>query len=199
VEGWPAERATVAGTLALAKMAGIDVGRPLRDLACQSDVHAAPWHAAQLAVALGRDTPDPLWRACVRSLDVDSRAPWVAMAATVREDWPVYERVAVALAAGVREHGPQRGGVASESVPELALTAVTVEALAPARDAAIQRAARLACTFVERSQVLGDALPESLDPSRVHGGFPLTPVHLFMRSDVTAHAVLALAIGLRGT
>jgi AMMECR1 domain-containing protein len=193
VDGWPAERAAVAGTLALAKMAGIDVGRPLRGLAGDSDVHAAPWHAAQLAAALGRDAPAPLWGACVQSLDADPRAPWVAIAAAAREDWAVYERVAVALAASVREHGPHRGGVGSDSIPELALTAVTVEALAPARDAAIQRAARLARAFIERNQVAGDILPESVDPGRVHGGLPLTPVHLFMRSDVTAHAVLALA------
>jgi hypothetical protein len=41
--------------------------------------------------------------------------------------------------------------------------------------------------------VLDDTLPESSDPSGAYGGFPLTPVHVFMRSDVTAHAVLAMA------
>lgn len=193
VEAWPTEPAVVAGTLALAKLAGVDVTGPLRELARRDDVHRMPWHAAQVATALAREAPDSLWRACVKSLGAEPRAPWVAIAAAERGDWDVYERVAAALAASVCSQGPHRGAVGSGPIPELALTAITAEALAPARAAAIERAGRAARAFVERSQVRGDVLPESCDPSGADGGFPLTPVHVFMRSDVTAHAVLAIA------
>src|ERR1041385_1449296 len=193
VAAWPDDAATVAGTLALAKLAGADVGSSLQELAGNDGVCDMPWHAAQVACALGREAPESLWRACVRSLDSDPRAPWIAMAAARREDWDVFERVAVVLASNVRESGPHRGGVGAGPVPEVALTALTVEALAPARTDPVRRARHLAKEFVERSQVLGDVLPEAVDPDRVHGGFPMTPVHGFMRVDVTAHAVMAMS------
>src|SRR5262249_19239027 len=156
VEGWSTEAPVVAGTLALAALAGLNVASPLRELARSDAVTGVPWHAAQVACALGRDAPERLWKACVRSLDSDPRAPWIAMAASRREDWPVFERIAVALASSVREHGPHAGGVGSGSVPELALTAVTAEALEPSRTEAFRRARLLARAFVEQHQVMGD-------------------------------------------
>ncbi len=193
IDGWPTEAPLVAGTLALARLAGLAVDTPLRQLAQRRDVAAVPWHAGQVACALGRQAPDSLWRACVRSLDQDPRAPWIAMAASRREDWSVLERVATALAASVREHGPHRGGVGTGPVPELALTAITVEALAPARAEPVRRARRMAREFLHQSQLLTDAPPETRDEGRVRGAFPLTPVHGFLRCDVTAHAVLGMA------
>jgi hypothetical protein len=191
VEGWPSEAPLVAGTLALGQLAGLDLTAPLRDLARSDAVAAMPWHAGQVACALGPDTPARLWKACMRSLDRDPRAPWTALAASRRGDAAVLERVGAALAANVREHGPHQGGVGGP-VPELALTALTVEALARAQAEPSRRACRLARAFLEQHQLLGDVLPESLDAERVLGGFPLTPVHAFQRCDVTAHAVLAL-------
>jgi hypothetical protein len=191
VAGWPAEGPVVAGTLALAALAGLDVGAPLEQLARSDLLAASPWHAAQVACALGRRTPKRLWRGCVRGLDRDPRAPWVGLAAARRGDAAVLERVAAALTAGVRERGPHRGGVGS-AVPELALTAITAEVLATARDVPARRAHDLARAFVERHQVLGDVWPEATRANRCIGGFPLTPVHTFQRCDVTAHAVLAV-------
>jgi hypothetical protein len=191
VEGWPAEEPLVAGTLALARLAGLDVTAPLERLARRAAVTARPWHAGQVACALGRATPERLWKACVRSLEHDPRAPWIALAAARRGDSVVLERIGAALAANVREHGPHRGGVGAP-VPELALTAVSVEAMSHARAEATRRACRLAREFVERQQLLRDVHPEAPDPERLLGGFPLTPVHAFQRCDVTAHAVLAM-------
>jgi hypothetical protein len=161
-------------------------------LARSAALCAAPWHAAQVALALGAATPEDLWSACVRSLDVEPRAPWVALAAAQRSDWPVFERAARALAAHLRSDGPHQGGIGTGSVPEIALTAVTAEALAPARDEPLRRARRHALSFLARHQFLSDALPEAADAKRVRGAFPLSPIHSFLRSDVTAHAVLAL-------
>jgi hypothetical protein len=190
VDGWPEDAAGVAGTLALAKLAGARVAAPLRELARRDEVAAHPWHAAQVACALGEETPAALWNACVRSLERDPRAPWIALAAARRDD-SVLEHVCTALAACVREHGPHRGGVGF-GAPELALTAVTVEALSLSRVPAARRACELAREFLEKNQLLSDSLPEARDPDRVHGAFPLTPVHPFLRSDVTAHALIAL-------
>jgi len=190
----PDEAPLVAGTLALAKLAGLEVDAQLIELAKSPAVRAHAWHAWQVALALGRSTPPTLWRACVRSLEREPRAPWIALAAAEREDWSTYERAATALAAHVIEHGPHQGGVPSSAdLPELALTAIVVEALAHAKTQPLQRALRLAHTFLERQQLLDDPLPEAIAPERVHGAFPLTPVHSFLRSDVTAHAVLAFA------
>jgi hypothetical protein len=189
---WPKDAPGVAGTLALATLAGVDVREQLGELARRADVVGAPWNAAQVAYALGDQTPERLWRTCLRSLEREPRAPWLAMAAVRRNDTAVFERIADALAASVREHGPHRGGVGA-GMPELALTAVTVEALATAGSEPHRRARELARAFVSTRQLLGDLLPEATAPERLHGAFPLTPVHAFLRADVTAHAVLALA------
>ncbi|HEX5101663.1 MAG TPA: AMMECR1 domain-containing protein [Polyangiaceae bacterium] len=187
---WPDDRAEVAGTLALAKLGGIDVGAPLRELSRHDDVLHAPWHAAQVALALGAETPEKLWRRSVQSLERESRAPWLAMAAVERGDSAVFERIADALAASVRDHGPHRGGVGT-GVPELALTAVTLEALQRSDRGPIRRACELLRAFLDEHRILGDLLPEASAPERMQGAFPLTPVHGFLRADVTAHAVLA--------
>ncbi|HEY3233418.1 MAG TPA: AMMECR1 domain-containing protein [Polyangiaceae bacterium] len=187
---WPTDGAEVLGTLALAKVAGLPVGPALVELARRADLERAPWHAAQVAWALGRDTPEALWRACVRSLDRDPLAPWVAMAAAARGDTQLFERVALDIAAQVRDYGPHRGAVGV--IPELALTALTIEALAPCLYAPVRRARDLACAFLAAQQIHDDWLPEVNHPVRALGAFPLTPIHSFLRTDVTAHAVLAL-------
>jgi len=191
VEGWPSEAPELAGTLALAALAGLDVRVPLSRLAESDAVAAAPWHAAQVALALDRSAPPRLWKACLRALDRDPRAPWIALAAERRGDAAALRRASESLAATVREHGPHRGGVGGP-VPEIALTAITVEALSRAPTDTARRACSLARAFLEQQQIARDELPESLEPSRLLGGFPLTPVHVFQRCDVTAHAVLAL-------
>ena len=68
---------------------------------------------------------------------------------------------------------------------------VTLEALRTADRGPVRRARELLGAFLDAHQILGDVLPEASAPERTHGAFPLTPVHGFLRADVTAHAVLA--------
>jgi hypothetical protein len=62
VEGWPNDFAMVAGTLALAAMAGVDVGRNLAAVARADALRASAWHAAQVVAVLGTRAPEALWQ-----------------------------------------------------------------------------------------------------------------------------------------
>jgi hypothetical protein len=79
-------------------------------------------------------------------------------------------------------------------VPEIALTAITVEALAPllATSAQTRAAVARARRFLERWQLRPGRVPAALDPTFAEGAFPLSPVVPFGRGDATAHALLAL-------
>jgi len=77
----------------------------------------------------------------------------------------------------------------------LALTALSIEVLSasPRRDAATEAAIERARAFLlvhafDRIERIGAAL----DPRLALGAFPLAPHTDFLRSDVTAHALLAL-------
>jgi hypothetical protein len=49
-----------------------------------------------------------------------------------------------------------------------------------------------AVAFVSRWQFAPGRIPASVDPDWALGAFPLSPIHHALRTDVTAHALLAL-------
>ena len=195
VASWPAHPAQIAGSLALAMRAGVFEGAVVREFAtAQHDaIASSAWHAAQVVGVLGNEAPRALWDACVADLARRPWAPWTAMAAQRMNDAATLERSARALIESLRREGPHRGGATVTAVPEIALTAVAVEALAPLRS----REARAACTrgraFLERWQLDAARLTPALNPDAVLGAFPASPVRDVLRCDLTGHAVLALA------
>lgn len=196
-EGWPADAAQVAGTLALMVLAGIPLRRELLTFVAANNPTRSPWHCAQVVAALGRDAPEALWRACVADLDAHPWAPWTLLAAKARGELAVRDRAARALADGLRPAPPHRGAGDITAIPEVALTALAVEALAghpaPSSRAAVARAR----SFIARTQLVGDRVYGALDPALARGAFPASPVVDWLRCDVTAHAVLALSAGSR--
>jgi len=193
VVGWPAEPARIGGTLALASLAGIDVQRPLEVFARRPELRRDAWHGAQVVAALGADAPIELWRACVADLDARPWAPWSALAARARGDAAVAARCERALVDSLRRAPPHAGGASVTTVPELALTAIAVEALSKARRSTEVRAAmRRAREFIESWQLVGERIPIPLDPRLCSGAFPASPIVDWLRTDVTAHALLAL-------
>jgi AMMECR1 domain-containing protein len=191
VPGWPEGPDVVAGTLALVALAGIDVRRELRQhAAAREEVAKQPWYAAQVVAALGREAPPELWKACVRDLDARPWAPWTAIAARALGDSRVLARTTATLVASIRAAPPHAGGCAVRPVPEIALTAVVVEALAAAPRA--RRAVERARRFLRAWQYMPPAIRAPLRPDIVHGGFPASPVADLLRIDVTGHALLAL-------
>ena len=192
VEQFPSQPALVAGTLALAVMSGIELHDALLAYAVRPEVLAVPWHAAQVVAALGTRAPEALWLACKRHLEVEPWAPWTALAAKARADSQTFARVTAALIDSVPERGPHVGGVGPNSVPELARTAVTVEALLAADSAAARAARARARGFLLEQQINGGSCIAASDPELVHGAFPQTPVHDYLQIDVTGHALLAL-------
>ena len=192
VEGWPRDLGEAAGTLALAAMARIDVSRDLLAIARSEALRRSPWHAAQVVAALGRHAPEPLWRCCVDDLATRPWAPWTVIAAKARGDAAVQERARQALAGSIRLRPPGVGGCAATVVPETALTALVVEALAPGINAAERTAIRLARDFLGSLQFSGERTPGSLDADLACGAYPGSRIVDFLRCDVTAHALLAL-------
>lgn len=192
VDQFPTEPTLVAGTLALAVMSGIDLSDALMVYATRPELLAAPWHGAQVVAALGPRAPDALWHACKRHLEVEPWAPWTALAAKARADGETFARATDALIDAVPGHGPHVGGVGPNSVPELARTAATVEALLSVDSSAARTARARARVFLLEHQVNGANCIVAVDPELVHGAFPQTPVHDYLQIDVTAHALLAL-------
>ena len=185
VEGWPDDPALVAATLALVSLAGIDVKDALAAAASAPEVSRTPWYAAQVCTALGRAAPEVLWAACIRGLDGDSWAPWTAMAARARGDAAVYERCETELVQVVGEDG----AVVGPQGPEIARTAATVEALEPFVTPSARHAAERACGFLARKQLA--EVGEPLHVGSIDGAFPLVPDGDLLRTDATAHALLA--------
>ncbi|HET7544812.1 MAG TPA: AMMECR1 domain-containing protein [Polyangiaceae bacterium] len=192
VEQFPTEPALIAGTLALAVMSGIELHDALVEYAARPELLSVPWHAAQVVAALGSHAPDPLWNACKRHLEVEPWAPWTALAAKARGDSETFARATEALIAAVPESGPFAGGVGPNSVPELARTAATVEALLSVDSTAARAARARARVFLLEHQINGNNYLLTADPELVHGAFPQTPVHDYLQIDVTGHALLAL-------
>jgi AMMECR1 domain-containing protein len=197
-EGWPDEPAGAAGALALAVLAGV----PVKEELCASveggrrgDVARVPWHAAQVVAALGREAPLELWTACVEDLERRPWAPWTVLAAAARGERAVGARAARAVADALRSHAPHRGGASVTPVPEVALTAVSVEALAHHRAPWARTAVARGRDFLRTMQLTTPRLYGALDPSLARGGFPASPVVDLLRCDVTGHALLALLTG----
>lgn len=191
VLGWPAPKDMVLGTLALAARAGVRV--PLAEFAASLDPEAtSPWHAAQAASVLGPLTPPRLWERCVRSLEARPFAPYAVMAARTVGDARVLERAVRAVVDSIRTCTPFRGGAGVTPIPETALTAAAVEALAPIGGRDVKRAVALGRAFLSERQILD--VPASMHP-RALGAFRASPVAPVLRCDVTAHAALALFAG----
>jgi len=186
VPGWPDDPALVAATLALVQLAFVDVTEALVAAAHDPDLARTPWYAAEVSTALGVATPEPVWAACVRGLDGDGWAPWTAMAARVRGDAAVFDRCEAEL---VRVVGAD-GAVVGPHGPEIARTAATVEALEPFESAGARAAAERACGFLARCQLA--ELEDPLHAGSIDGAFPLVPDGDLLRTDATAHALLAL-------
>ena len=87
------------------------------------------------------------------------------------------------------------GGVGPSTVPEVARTAATVEALRVVDSAEARAACSLSRAFLLKHQIQGERCALSSDPLLVHGAFPQTPVHDYLQIDVTGHALLALSEG----
>jgi AMMECR1 domain-containing protein len=195
---WPRDPAAVAGTVALATLAGVDASDDLVELARDPALGANAWHTAQVVAALGKRAPKPLYRACVARLGDEPWAPWTLLAARALRDEAVVLRVADVLAASIRREPPYVGGANVTRTPEVALTALAVEALAPLSTRAARDAAARGRTFLSSTQFLDDTIPAPLDPSMAHGAFPLSCTFDALRSDVTGHALLAL-LGAKST
>jgi AMMECR1 domain-containing protein len=192
VDGWPSEPPTVIGTLALACRAGLPLVSELRDLVdATPDLATNPWHAAQAIAVLGEDAPPSLWQACVRDTERRPFAPWTLIAARARHDAATEERLTRALTHHVRARPPHEGGAELSRVPEIALTAVAVEALLPSRDPKARAAAARGQEFLRRWQLLGDRIPPAYDVGLALGAFPGSPVSDVLRGDISAHALVA--------
>lgn len=93
-----------------------------------------------------------------------------------------------ALVDAIRLGAPFLGGAAVTSIPETALTAAAVEALATVRSAEARRAVRAGRAFVLQRQIAD--VPAALHP-RCLGAFCASPIAATFRCDVSAHAALA--------
>jgi hypothetical protein len=183
----------LAGTLALASLAGVDCDAKLEELARAPELASAPWYAAEVVTALGRRAPAELFDACLEHLTLEPFAPWTLAAAHARRDEAAVTRAAAGLVRSVRSERPHQGGV-GPNVPEIARTAATVEALAPvAVSAEAREAVELARAFLRRHQLSGADYAMTPEPAWVTGAFPISPIAHFLQIDVTAHALLALA------
>jgi AMMECR1 domain-containing protein len=197
VEGWPSDPERVAGTLALAILAGIPLQAELAAFLAARPALQTPWHAAQVVSALGPLAPRELWTLCIADLDRRPFAPWTLIAADVLGDGSVRARAARSIANAIRSESPHRGGAGPTSPPEVAITAVALEALARHRAAFARAAVERGHAFLAGAQLVGDRIYGALDPAAARGAFPVTPVNDALRCDVTAHAVLALVPWLR--
>lgn len=193
-EGLPRTPAERAGSVALAVLAELPFARELEALARESAsaIARVPWHAAQVATALGRRTPEAVAKAALAPIEEDAWAPWSALAADALSDARLARQARDRIAIAMSVAPPHVGGAAVGAVPEVALTALAVEALAgsAAHRCSVRRGIRFLRGLALHDE---DDVPAPLDPSLAIGAFPLGPHADFLRSDVTAHAVLALA------
>lgn len=192
VAGFPDHPAVVAGTCALACLAGAGLERELAQWVDQRpEVRQNLWHCGQVALALGEQAPAALWQATVADLERAPWAPWTLMAARTRGDGAIVARCERVVVASIRATGPHVGGASVTPVPELALTALAAESLAQSRSRAAARAVERARQFLLRWQH-GPSARAALAHELVDGAFPASPVLDLARGDVTGHALLAL-------
>jgi hypothetical protein len=189
---FPADPAEIAGTVALAVLASVPLEAELIALSKHEAVRRNAWHAAQVVAALGPRAPRGLFDACERDLSERPWAPWTALAADAIENRAVAARVRRTVALSIRRTPPYAGAADVTRIPELALTALAVEALAPSGAKDARAAAERATSFLREAQLVANGIPASLDGALCRGAFPLSPIVQLLRSDVTAHALSAL-------
>ena len=197
VEGWPSDPERVAGSLALAILAGLPLHGELAAFVAERPARLTSWHAAQVVAALGSRAPGDLWTLCVADLDRNPFAPWTLVAADALGEPSVRARTARSIADALRLHAPHQGGADLTSPPETALTALALEALARHPAAFARAAIDRGLAFLARSQLVGDRIYGGLDPASASGAFPASPVHDALRCDIVAHAVLAMVASAR--
>ena len=190
--GWPENPAEGAGTVALAVRAGLDFEGDLLAIAKDPRVEHNVWHAAQVAAALGPRTPRRLWSACAADLESSPWAPWTAIAARALDDRATLRRAERALCRSIRRVPPHAGSVDVSATGEVALTALTVEALSGASSPTARTAVAAARDYLLAHQFLGNRVPAPLDPQLAQGAWPVSVVLDGLRADVTAHSLLAL-------
>ncbi len=189
--------AQLAGTYALAVVSGLPVQDALA-LASEDPAVLEPdaWHAAQVACALGAKTPYRVWKHCQVALERFGFAPWTLRAASALGDEVTARRAAKGLLASLANLS-EAGVVPHGLPPSLAEVAACLEALAGvdlsflgAREPAARDSVRRGRDYLVRYQ-FSNITGLSLVPE-AQGGFPLSPSDPYLRTDVTAHAVLAL-------
>jgi hypothetical protein len=104
----------------------------------------------------------------------------------------VRARAGRGVADALRTVAPHRGGAAVTPVPEVALTALSVEALTLHPASWARSAAARGGDFLRSLQLVGPRLYGALDPALARGALPASPVADLLRGDVTGHALLAL-------
>jgi AMMECR1 domain-containing protein len=192
IEGWSPDPERVASTLALAIRAGVPLVRELVDFIEANKGPETPWYAAQVVAALGPLAPRELWESCIADLDRHSFAPWTLIAADARGDRERRVRAARGVAHALRVGPPHRGGASVSVVPETALTAIAVEALALHPAPWARAASARGREFLRRMQLVDGRIPGALDPELARGAFVASPIIDILRGDVTGHALLAM-------
>ena len=134
------------------------------------------------------DVSDELWQLCVRDLEQSPWAPWTARAARLRGDQSTLQRANRGLLDALAVLGAS-GTVKELPAPAIARVAATLEALS-GPELASERAAH-AREYLVRWQFDGSPVP-GVRAELAQGGFPLSPSEWYLRTDVTAHALLAL-------
>ena len=152
--GWTDDPELAAATMALATRAGVALERELSAFVAAHPPRN-PWHAAQVVAALGARAPGDVWASCVADLERHPFAPWTLIAAEAREDRAIVARAGRAVASSLRKQAPYRGGAAISAIPETAVTALAIEALARHRSGWARAAIARGRGFLGRMQLLG--------------------------------------------
>jgi hypothetical protein len=183
-----APRAQLAGTLALAQLAGCDVRAELQAVAHETSFEGAAWHAAQVLTALGPDAPAGLFELCVHDLERAPWAPWTARAASALGDVRMRAICVRHLVISLNRLDVH-GCTVEMPAPPIARVAATVEALAGEDSEEVLQALEAARAYLTRWQ-FRERPPPGLEPLLCCGAFPLSPDDWLLRTDVTAHAAL---------
>lgn len=174
-----------AGTLALACLAGVPLRQALLDrlpsLPRSEADPQARFHAGQVATALGEGCPAWVFELSCAEVDATPWAPWTAQAAFLRGDQAGWARARDGLLSTLAQDD------AGPAALPVAVVAAALEALGPAAatEPALRGPIASACDCLLRLQ----HGPRS---SATLGAFPLSRDEPVLRTDVTAHALLAL-------
>ena len=196
VEAWPANPARVAGTLAHLERAGVDVKRALLARAPAPRYFVRRGTRRRWRRRWAPRLPSPSFEHASQGLDARPWAPWTVLALAGRELAGLSDarsRAVEALIASLRTQGPHCGGVNVTPIPEVALTALTVEALRSVRPTqAVRAAIARGISFLSVWQIAADRVPAAFAPEASIGAFVGSPISSGLRADVTAHALMAI-------